>query len=383
MAMKNAKINKTDQILMQLAHYFITVENYTPIVVRGVQNEIWLENIEAPYKIIRINGNHVHNNEQLDFDFFKISRIVKQVKKRTLSFSLNTLNILLDSGNTVEHRNTKNIDCVFLKENENLMKNKELNVMFPELKDNLVNSKDGLEFVINITNDINQKTTRDNIEYEEVFRKKDGLVTKFLMVMNIILFVVSEIGRMTGKFDLYTLLSLNQTYVHGGDVYRLITAGFMHANVFHLITNMYSLYVIGEQVESFVGKAKYLAIYFFSMVIGNLLSCLVNGPTGWALGASGAIFGLMGALVYFGYHYRLYLDSVLKTQIIPLIFINLMVGFMFSNIDNAGHIGGLVGGLFMTMAVGIKNKSTLQDTINGIICSVVVVAFLSYLLFFA
>lgn len=383
MAMKNAKINKTDQILMQLAHYFITVENYTPIVVRGVQNEIWLENIEAPYKIIRINGNHVHNNEQLDFDFFKISRIVKQVKKRTLSFSLNTLNILLDSGNTVEHRNTKNIDCVFLKENENLMKNKELNVMFPELKDNLVNSKDGLEFVINITNDINQKTTRDNIEYEEVFRKKDGLVTKFLMVMNIILFVVSEIGRMTGKFDLYTLLSLNQTYVHGGDVYRLITAGFMHANVFHLITNMYSLYVIGEQVESFVGKAKYLAIYFFSMVIGNLLSCLVNGPTGWALGASGAIFGLMGALVYFGYHYRLYLDSVLKTQIIPLIFINLMVGFMFSNIDNAGHIGGLVGGLFMTMAVGIKNKSTLQDTINGIICSVVVGAFLSYLLFFA
>lgn len=381
--MKNAKINKTDQILMQLAHYFITVENYTPIVVRGVQNEIWLENIEAPYKIIRINGNHVHNNEQLDFDFFKISRIVKQVKKRTLSFSLNTLNILLDSGNTVEHRNTKNIDCVFLKENENLMKNKELNVMFPELKDNLVNSKDGLEFVINITNDINQKTTRDNIEYEEVFRKKDGLVTKFLMVMNIILFVVSEIGRMTGKFDLYTLLSLNQTYVHGGDVYRLITAGFMHANVFHLITNMYSLYVIGEQVESFVGKAKYLAIYFFSMVIGNLLSCLVNGPTGWALGASGAIFGLMGALVYFGYHYRLYLDSVLKTQIIPLIFINLMVGFMFSNIDNAGHIGGLVGGLFMTMAVGIKNKSTLQDTINGIICSVVVGAFLSYLLFFA
>lgn len=383
MAMKNAKINKTDQILMQLAHYFITVENYTPIVVRGVQNEIWLENIEAPYKIIRINGNHVHNNEQLDFDFFKISRIVKQVKKRTLSFSLNTLNILLDSGNTVEHRNTKNIDCVFLKENENLMKNKELNVMFPELKDNLVNSKDGLEFVINITNDINQKTTRDNIEYEEVFRKKDGLVTKFLMVMNTILFVVSEIGRMTGKFDLYTLLSLNQTYVHGGDVYRLITAGFMHANVFHLITNMYSLYVIGEQVESFVGKAKYLAIYFFSMVIGNLLSCLVNGPTGWALGASGAIFGLMGALVYFGYHYRLYLDSVLKTQIIPLIFINLMVGFMFSNIDNAGHIGGLVGGLFMTMAVGIKNKSTLQDTINGIICSVVVGAFLSYLLFFA
>ena len=131
--MKNAKVDKKDQLLMQLAHYFITVENYTPIVVRGAHNEIWLENTDAAYKIVRINGNHVHNNEQLDFDLFKIKNIAKQVKKRTLSFSLNTLNILLDSGTMVDHKGGKNIDCIFLKENENLAKNKELNGMFPDL----------------------------------------------------------------------------------------------------------------------------------------------------------------------------------------------------------------------------------------------------------
>lgn len=381
--MRNAKVNKKDQLLMQLAHYFITIENYTPIVVRGVHNEIWLENVDAPYKIVRINGNHVHNNEQLDFDLFKIKNIVKQVKKRTLSFSANTLNILLDSGTMVDHKGTKNIDCVFLSENENLAKNKELNGMFPTLKDNLVDSKDGLEFVINVTNDINQKTAKDNDEYERVFKKKDGIVTKLLIVMNITIFVVATIGSLTGKFDLYTLLSLNKTYVQSGDIYRLLTAGFMHANIFHLLMNMYSLYIIGDQLESYLGKGKYIAIYFFSMIIGNLLSCLVNGPLGWALGASGAIFGLMGALLYFGYHYRLYLDNALKTQIIPLIALNLLIGFMFTNIDNAGHIGGLVGGLFMTMAVGIKNRSSLQDTINGIICSLILFGFLSYLLFFA
>ena len=89
--MNTATVNKKDQILMQLAHYFITVENYIPIVVKGVQNEIWLENIDAPYKIVRINTNYIHNNEQLDFDLFKIKNIVKQVKRKTLSLSVNTL----------------------------------------------------------------------------------------------------------------------------------------------------------------------------------------------------------------------------------------------------------------------------------------------------
>ena len=379
--MKNAKVEKRDQLLMQLAHYFITVENYTPIVVRGVQNEIWLENIDAPYKIVRINANHVHNNEQLDFDLFKIKNIVKQVKKKTLSLSLNTLNILLDSGNTVDHKGTKNIDCVFLKENENLAKNQELNGLFPALKDNLIDSKNGLEFVINITNDINQKTARDNDEYERVFRKKDGVVTKMLIAMNVILFVATLIGQLTAKYDLEGMLILNKLAVQFGGIYRLITAGFMHANIFHLLMNMYALYILGEQVESYFGKGKYLGIYFFSMIIGNLLSCIVNGPSGWSLGASGAIFGLMGALVYFGYHYRLYLDNALKTQILPLILLNLLIGFTFTGIDNAGHIGGLVGGLFITMAVGIKNRSSMRDSINGVICSAILLGFLSYLLF--
>lgn len=381
--MNKAKMDKTDQLLMQLTHYFITVENYTPIVVRGVKNEIWLENVNAPYKIVRINANHVHNNEQLDFDFFKIKNIVKQVKKKTLSFSLNTLNILLDFGTMVDHRGTKNIDCVFLSENANLAKNKELNEMFPELKNNLIDSKNGLEFVINVTNDINLKTAKDNDEYEQVFKKKDGLATKFLIILNVLLFFVATIGDLTSKFDLYTLLSLNKIYVQGGDFYRLITSGFMHGNIFHLLMNMYCLYIIGEQVESYFGKAKYLGIYFFAMVIGNLLSCLVNGPTTWSLGASGAIFGLMGTLLYFGYHYRLYLDNALKTQIIPLVLVNLMFGFIFPGIDNAGHIGGLVGGLFMTMAVGVKNRSNKQDRINGIICSIILIGFLCYLLFLA
>ena len=100
-----------------------------------------------------------------------------------------------------------------------------------------------------------------------------------------------------------------------------------------------------------------------------------------SVGASGAIFGLLGSLVYFGYHYRVYLGSVMKTQIIPLILINLFLGFMISGIDNFSHIGGLAGGTLITMALGIKYKSSTFEKINGYILSILYLGFLIYMAF--
>ena len=98
-----------------------------------------------------------------------------------------------------------------------------------------------------------------------------------------------------------------------------------------------------------------------------------------SVGASGAIFGLMGSMLYFGYHYRVYLGNVLKSQIIPLIVVNLFYGFIVTGIDNFGHIGGLIGGILATKAVGVKYKSTKSDIINGIIMLGILSAFLVYM----
>ena len=143
---------------------------------------------------------------------------------------------------------------------------------------------------------------------------------------------------------------------------------------------MYSLYVIGSQVENYIGKWKFLLIYFVSAISGNLLSVVFN--TGISAGASGAIFGLLGALLYFGLHYRLFLGNVLVTQIIPVIILNLFIGFTIPGIDNSAHIGGLVGGYLATMALGLKGKSAKQDRINGLIVLILYLAFLIYLAFF-
>ena len=139
-------------------------------------------------------------------------------------------------------------------------------------------------------------------------------------------------------------------------------------------------YIIGSQLESYVGKVKYLIVYLGSAILGNLLSMAL--VSGYSAGASGAIFGLLGALLYFGYHYRVYLGTVIKSQILPLIFINLAIGFMVVEINNAAHIGGLIGGFLLLQALGVKYKSTKTDKINGIVLTTIYTAFLIYISFF-
>ena len=73
-------INNRDLITMKLLHYFITVKNYTPMIVQGAKNEIWLENLEEDVKIVRIVNNYIHNDEQMQFDLFKTRRLVNKIK---------------------------------------------------------------------------------------------------------------------------------------------------------------------------------------------------------------------------------------------------------------------------------------------------------------
>ena len=88
----------------------------------------------------------------------------------------------------------------------------------------------------------------------------------------------------------------------------------------------------------------------------------------------------MGSLLYFGYHYRVYLGSVIKSQILPIIVIELVLGLVAGGrIDNFAHIGGLIGGVLMTMALGVKYKSTKSEKINGWIVSILLILFLLFI----
>ena len=110
------EINVKDEMVMKLLHYFITEKNYNPVVLHGAQEEIWLENMDNDYKIVRIVSNYIHNNEQLDFDLFKTQKIVSNIKKKTLNLNMNVLSIYVDLGDNVNLDTNKNntMTCVNL-----------------------------------------------------------------------------------------------------------------------------------------------------------------------------------------------------------------------------------------------------------------------------
>ena len=107
-------LDEKNIMVMKLLHYFITEKNYNPIVLQGVDNEIWLENLDEDCKVIRIVSEYIHNDEQYAFDVFKTKRIMSKIKKKTFSFSVNTLNILLDVNEDLTIEGTKNITPVSL-----------------------------------------------------------------------------------------------------------------------------------------------------------------------------------------------------------------------------------------------------------------------------
>lgn len=371
-------LRKNDQIMMSLVHYFVTKENYTPINVQGVKDEIWLENLSGPYRVIRISCNSILNEEQYKFDIFKMQHILKQIKKKTLSFKVNALNICLNISGKVDLSLNNNIETINVKSISDAKKNKDLINSFPLIQEELIEAKDSLDLIVNVTNDINEKTDKENKIFTKIFSQKKIIVTHIIIALCIIAYVVTYYTKF-GSFFL-GIGALYGPAVKLGELWRLVTAAFLHGGILHLFVNMYSLYMVGSQVENFMGKWKFLLIYLMSAISGSLLSVAVNINI-LSVGASGAIFGLMGALLYFGYHYRLYLNDALRRQIIPIIIINLVIGFSLPNIDNFAHIGGLIGGYFMAMILGVEGKTTKKNTINGLIAFLLYVVFLFFTIF--
>ena len=122
--------------------------------------------------------------------------------------------------------------------------------------------------------------------------------------------------------------------------YRLFSVSLVHAGLLHLGFNMYALMVLGNPIEEAFGKNKMLVIFFFSLFTGSLTSAYFASPSSYSVGASGAVFGLFGAIAMVGK--RIGTDT---RSIYVIIGINFAIGFILGGVDWKAHLGGLVGGV--------------------------------------
>jgi membrane associated rhomboid family serine protease len=179
-----------------------------------------------------------------------------------------------------------------------------------------------------------------------------ALVTKVLIGINVLVYL-AEIGSGSGTTGAGNGSSVVERFalfgpaVANGDWWRLITSGFLHANVLHIGLNMLILWLVGSPLEEMLGRGRYLLLYFVSLLAGSA-GALLQAPLVTTVGASGAIFGLFGALLVLEYFAT---GQIVGGQAFGLIVINLIFSFAFSNISWGGHIGGLVGGILGTLVL--------------------------------
>lgn len=375
----NIKIDKKDDIILKILHYFITEEDYKPIIINGVDGEIWLENMQSDLKLIRINSNYIHNEEQLKNDTFKAKAIMKSIKKSTLSFKMNMLNLLMDTGEAVKLIDNKNIETIKVEKINDFKKNKVVEEFFPKVKDAVLNEEmDPTEF-FKLTEDMNQTTIKNEKKLAKIFSPKKPVISYLLIVLNIMIFIYMTLYDQNNR--LFYELANNYVYVQNGEIHRLLTSMFLHADIMHIAFNMYALYLLGPIVERYYGKIRFILIYFISGILGSLFSCVFMISSTFAIGASGAIFGLLGSIAYFTYYYRATLQGLLRSQILPVILINLGLGLIIPGIDVSAHIGGLIGGILTSMAIGIGDKGRKTDQINGTVVILVMIGFMLYMTF--
>lgn len=184
--------------------------------------------------------------------------------------------------------------------------------------------------------------------------QKKAVCTITLAGVNIIIFFLLSFGGMTE--DATYMLGKGAMYVpyviQNNEYYRIFTSIFLHFGFSHLMNNMFTLLLLGWQLELEIGRIKFLIIYFISGLGGNILSAANEIHThdyAVSAGASGAIFGIIGALIYVAMRNHGRVGTVSGRGIVFMAAISLYYGFTSTGIDNFAHIGGLISGFILAL----------------------------------
>lgn len=145
-----------------------------------------------------------------------------------------------------------------------------------------------------------------------------------------------------------------------GELWRIVTGGFLHAGLFHLFLNMFLLYMLGGLLEPVLGRLRFGVIYFVSLLSGSFGALLLT-PEAFTRGASGAVFGLMGAAVVI---MRARGMNPMESGIGPLILLNLVITFLLPGISIGGHVGGLAGGVLAAyLLYDLRDRARVPPTL--------------------
>jgi len=305
-----------------------------------------------------------NNNSQL----WTVTKGISGVQHRLIFITLDSLNLLTQ----YDVPGDKNNIYILVSDSEldegQDEKNQQINNLLqkPLIRVNLFKNE------VNYSQNVNLEVVQDLVSVmnnnnlhsrsEKIMLQDKPIITIGIIAINVIVYVVTAYlsliaGGSIFNSDTNVLVSLGakvNSLITGGEYYRLVTCMFLHGGLVHVAVNMYSLYAIGPMVEKVYGKTKYIVIYMISGICASIFSYTFS--TDISVGASGAIFGLLGAVLVYAIKYKSKTGSAFIKNILSVIFINIFIGATLPNIDNYAHVGGLLSGMIVSFLVNFRTK---------------------------
>lgn len=375
-------------LFWKLAHILIHEQEYRFIQLSKSQKEMWLESTDKDSKLVRIRLHNLDWSNWMQRDIQLTLINGESVRKHLRKRHVDVLNIYITPYPPVddyefrlekplvhpkgEKTKVKTVICDRQNSAEQLQELFQTPFAFHLKEDYQQDEIESEKQAIFMT--IKEKAKSE----KALLNNGKPIFTYVFMVLQILIFILMEFaGGSTSTSVLIQFgAKVNWLILHG-EWWRLFTPIVIHIGLLHLLMNTLALYYLGTMVEKIYGNFRFLFIYLTAGFFGALASLLFSPSI--SAGASGAIFGCFGALLYFGIIYPNLFKRTMGANILILIAINLLFGFTVPGIDNAGHIGGLIGGFLGSAIVHFPKSRRIGFQVSAFVLgSVLVTGVLQY-----
>lgn len=357
--------------MYQIAYHLVANNECVVLHIDEKNNEIWLEKREKKTsKVIRFVHNGFDWKNHLKKDIAVVFQKTKAMKKLLTGKQVEIYNVYISSHTPVDdweilrkpmqlnEKNPIKMNVYYLSDrefdNEKARFEKALGVPVIEIAKE--SSEEAQERKIDyyksqLTSTLENKRN----ETEKVFTFGKPFLTYALLAINVLIFIMLELSG--SSTDTETLIAYGAKYnpaIIDGEWWRLVSSMFLHIGFLHLFMNMIAVYYLGAMVERIYGSWRFLLIYFMAGIGGSLASFVFS--TNVSAGASGALFGLFGAMLLFGLTYKKIFFQTMGNNILLLIGINIVFGFTVPQIDISAHLGGLIAGFIASAIFHLPRK---------------------------
>lgn len=333
------------------------------------QNEVWLEkSVKRTAYVVRIKQQTYDWANQLKQDQDELTESLKRFRGRLVGKEIKAHNVYISEFPPVDDWNAR-LEPTHLKDRKSITiyhhyitdeRTEKINTLYQQLHLHepsfaLPSELEMEQSIYELKRSMKRRHQNNQQQLQQVFSFGKPMLTYLLIFLNLLVFAWLE--SQGGSTNTLTLIQYGAKYnpaIIDGDWWRILSSMFLHIGFIHIGMNMLALYYLGNPVERMYGTTRFAVIYFVSGIIGGITSFALTPSV--AAGASGAIYGLFGALLFFGVVHKKLFYQTMGPNLLWIIALNIVFSFSIPQVDMGAHLGGLLGGFLASAVVHFPQK---------------------------